>query len=125
MFQETASNAIFRCSRFHKFNLDFLVHNLLICSPKTENIFKVVCPLWTESSIISKEEEIFDPRNLDNGTNNFFFWLKVCLFGGLAKTSLNQFEQKPLRNTLSQKLELLSPQKRYICHQGGIVRDSF
>ena len=52
-------NAFFGCSWFQKFNL---LHKLLICSAKTENIFKFVCPLWTKSSImISGIKKIFYP----------------------------------------------------------------
>ena len=39
--------AIFGCSQFQKFNFDCLLLNLLICTPKNENIFNFVCPLWT------------------------------------------------------------------------------
>ena len=35
------------------------------------------------------------PENLEDPNKNFLFWLRVWLFGGLAKTSLNKFEQKP------------------------------
>ena len=52
-------NAIFRCSRFQKFNFDCLLHNLLNGSPKTENIFIFVCPLWTKSSIRISGTQIY------------------------------------------------------------------
>ena len=45
-------NAIFGCSRLQKFNFDCLLINLLICSPTTENIFKFVCPLLTQPSMM-------------------------------------------------------------------------
>ena len=50
--QKRHKNAIFGCSWFQKFNFDCLLLKLLICSPTTENIFKFVCPLLTQSSII-------------------------------------------------------------------------
>ena len=42
----------------------------------------------------------FQPNNLENSNNNFIFWLRIWLFGGLAVTSLNQFEKKSLKITL-------------------------
>ena len=48
--QKRHKNAIFGCSWFQKFNFDCLLLKLLICSPKTESIFKFVCPLLTQSS---------------------------------------------------------------------------
>ena len=50
--QKLHTNAIFGCIWFQKFNLDCLLLKLLICSPTTENIFKFVCPLLTQSSIM-------------------------------------------------------------------------
>ena len=50
--QKQHKNAIFGCSCFQKFNFDCLLLKLLICSPKTENIFKFVFPLLTQSSIM-------------------------------------------------------------------------
>ena len=50
--QKRHKNAIFESSWFQKFNFDWLLLKLLICSPKTENIFKFVCPLLTQSSIM-------------------------------------------------------------------------
>ena len=48
--QKRHKSSIFGRSWFQNFNLDSLL--LLICSPKTENIFKFVCPLLTQSSIM-------------------------------------------------------------------------
>ena len=50
--QKRHKNAIFGCSWFQKFNFDYLLPKLLICLPKTENIFKCVCPWLTQSYII-------------------------------------------------------------------------
>ena len=50
--QKRHKNSIFGAGWFQKFNFDCLLLNHLICSPKTENIFKFVCPLLTQSSII-------------------------------------------------------------------------
>ena len=44
--------AIFVCSWFQNFNFDCLLLKLLTYSTTTENIFKFVCPLWTQSSIM-------------------------------------------------------------------------
>ena len=49
---------------------------------------------------IVKERWNISSTSLDDWNNNFFFWLKVWLFGGWAKTSFNQFDQKPSKNTL-------------------------
>ena len=51
--QKRHKNAIFGCSCFQKFNFDCLLLKLLIYSQTTENIFKFVCPLLTQSSIIT------------------------------------------------------------------------
>ena len=50
--QKRHKNAIFECSWFQKFNFDCLLLKLLIYSQTTEHIFKFVCPLLTQSSII-------------------------------------------------------------------------
>ena len=50
--QKRHKNAIFGCSRFQKFNFDCLLLKLLIYSQTTEHIFKFVCPLLTQSSIM-------------------------------------------------------------------------
>ena len=69
--------------------------------------------------IISKEEEKNQSKNLDDGNNKYFFgWRAGCL----------EDEQKPVwvsllilrRKTVKITLKLLSPQKRYRDHQGGI-----
>ena len=39
----------------------------------------------------------FQPVNIENCNNNFLFWLRVWLSGGLAETSLNQLEQKSFK----------------------------
>ena len=43
--------AFFWCSRYQKFNFDWLPLKLLTSSPKTENIFSFVCLLWTQLSV--------------------------------------------------------------------------
>ena len=50
--QKRHQNAIFGCSWFQKFNFDCLLLKLLIYSQTTENIFKFVCPLLIQSSIM-------------------------------------------------------------------------
>ena len=50
--QNWHKNANFGSSWFQKFNFDCLLLKLLICSQITENIFKFVCPLLTQSSIM-------------------------------------------------------------------------
>ena len=45
--------------QFQKFNFDCLLLKLLICSPKTENILKFVCPLWIQSSIMISGTQIY------------------------------------------------------------------
>ena len=50
--QKRQKNAIFGCSWFQKFNFNCLLLKLLIFAPTTENIFKFVCPLLTQSSIM-------------------------------------------------------------------------
>ena len=50
--QKWHNNAIFGCSLFQKLNFDCLLPKLLICSPTTENMFKFVCPLLSQSSIM-------------------------------------------------------------------------
>ena len=44
--QKRHKNAIFGFSWFQKFNFDYLLLKLLICSPTTENIFKFVWSCW-------------------------------------------------------------------------------
>ena len=66
--------------------------------------------------IISKEEEMFGPKILMMETTIFFFvWRVGCL----------EAEQKPVwvetvENYPARKLELLTPQNRYIGHQCGM-----
>ena len=50
--QKCYKNAIFGWSLFQKFNFNCFLLKLLIYSPSTKNIFKLVCPLLTQSSII-------------------------------------------------------------------------
>ena len=50
--QKWHKNAIFGCSLFQKFNFDCLLLKLLIYLPTTEKLFKYVCPLLTQSSIM-------------------------------------------------------------------------
>ena len=57
--QKRHRNAIFGCSWFQKFNFDSLLHKLLICSPKTENIFKFVYPLRTQSTLMISGTQIY------------------------------------------------------------------
>ena len=38
-------------------------------------------------------------KNFGDRNTNYVFWLKVCLFRGCIKTSLNQYEQKSLNTT--------------------------
>ena len=41
------------------FDFDCLLLKLLIFLTKTENIFKVLCPLWTQSSIMISGTQIY------------------------------------------------------------------
>ena len=50
--QKRHKNAIFECSQFQKFNFDCLLLKLLICSPKTEEVFKFMYPLLTQSYLM-------------------------------------------------------------------------
>ena len=56
-------NAIIRCRRFQKFNFDCILLKLLNFSPKTENIFKLVCPVWTQSSIMILGTQIYSTHS--------------------------------------------------------------
>ena len=57
--QKRHKNTIFGCSWFQKFNFDCLLLKLLIFLTKTENIYKFVCPLWTQSSIMISGTQIY------------------------------------------------------------------
>ena len=57
--QKRHNSAIFGCSWFQKFNFDCLLLKLLICSPTTENIFKFVCPLLTQSFIMILGTQVY------------------------------------------------------------------
>ena len=78
-------NVIFLCSRFQKFNFDYLLLNLLICSPKTKNIFNFVCPLWTLSSIMILRTQFdspsFWPRVPNHDFQSFFLSQKSDILG--------------------------------------------
>ena len=52
-------NAISGCSQIPKFNFECLLHNLMISLIKTYNIFKFVCPLCTNSSIMIVDNQIY------------------------------------------------------------------
>ena len=57
--QKRHKNAIFECGCFQKFNFDCLLLKLLIYSQTTKNIFKFVCPLLTQLSIIISGTWVF------------------------------------------------------------------
>ena len=54
-----------------------------------------VCPSQGGRHSHTKGQRHIQTKNLDDCRKNFLFCLKVWLFGGLAETSLNKFEQKP------------------------------
>ena len=49
-FKSSSLTVIFSFIVFQHF--PYILLKVLICSPKTENIFKFVCPLLTQSSIM-------------------------------------------------------------------------
>ena len=57
--QKRHKSAIFGCSWFQKFNFDCLLLKLLICLSTTENIFKFVCPLLTQSFIMILGTQVY------------------------------------------------------------------
>ena len=93
---------IFGCSPFQKFNFDCLLLLLLICSPNTENIFKLACPLWTQSSIMVSGTQIYFTLFLASSTKlrhqvKFVkkkYFLDHCLFTYLFH-DVDKLRRKP------------------------------
>ena len=64
-----------------------------LCNHHFTYIAASVCPS-ARQTLSNQRPKKFSTKNLEDFNNNFLFWMSVWLFGELAETNLNQFEQK-------------------------------